>query len=116
MQPCASVKALVSARPDRTRMGREKLLDIAARVRLAHACRQVNCGSMRTGARVSLASGVLLVLSGCTAERAAKSEGDAKAQTAKTDPAKTEPTLAPKLEARASEDSSVARIDLGQGK
>jgi hypothetical protein len=81
----ASVKALVSARPDTRRKGREIEVDIAALVRLAHASEQVNCGPMRTRSRklIEIGTVLLLVAPGCKAEQPAKSDDKAKSEPAK---------------------------------
>lgn len=93
MHAGASVKALVSARPDTRRKGREIEMDIAALVRLAHASEQVNCGPMRTRSRklIEIGTVLLLVAPGCKAEQPAKSDDKAKSEPAKSEPAKPEP-------------------------
>lgn len=66
---------------------REFEVDIAALVRLAHASKQVNCGPMHSRGRrlIEIGTVLLLVVSGCKAEQAAKSDDDAKSQPAKSD-------------------------------
>jgi hypothetical protein len=68
-------------------------VDIAALVRLAHASEQVNCGPMHSRGRrlIEIGTALLLVVPGCKAEQAAKSDDKAKSEAGKSEgPVKSE--------------------------